>query len=71
MKNAKIDAALKRIPHLPDSAVVPVAVAAEHDSVSIWTVRRTYPLVRLSPARFGVLVGYLRRRNQQQQPSAA
>jgi hypothetical protein len=30
---AKIDAILARIPTLPDSAVVPIAVAAAHDNV--------------------------------------
>jgi hypothetical protein len=61
--DAKIEA-LKRIPHLPDTAIVPVAVAAEHDSVSARTVRRTYPLVRVSPGRKGVSVGYLRNRHK-------
>jgi hypothetical protein len=61
-------AILTRIPVLPDTAVVPIAVAAVHDSVSERTVRRTYPLVQLSPGRCGVSVGYLRHRGE---PKAA
>ncbi|HEY8336708.1 MAG TPA: hypothetical protein VIQ05_23190 [Tardiphaga sp.] len=52
---------LKLIPNLPDSAVVSIAVAALHDDVSEKTVRRNYPLVKLSERRYGVRVGYLRR----------
>jgi hypothetical protein len=54
---------LKRIADLPDSAVVPIKVAALHDNVSERTVRRTYPIVKLSPRRDGVRVGYLRHRD--------
>jgi hypothetical protein len=64
MTDAEIATVLKRIPHLPDTAIVPVAVAAEHDSVSARTVRRTYPLVQVSPGRKGVSVGYLRNRQK-------
>jgi hypothetical protein len=53
---------LKLIPNLPDSAVVSVAVAALHDDVSEKTVRRSYPLIKISERRRGVLVGYLRHR---------
>jgi hypothetical protein len=67
MTSAEIDAILKDIPHLPDTAFVPVAVAAKHDSVSDRTVRRTYPLTQVSPGRKGVSVGYLRNR---QKPAA-
>jgi hypothetical protein len=67
MTSAEIDEALKRLPQLPDTAVVPVAVAAKHDSVSDRTVRRTYPLIQVSPGRKGVSVGYLRTR---QKPAA-
>jgi hypothetical protein len=55
---------LKLIPNLPDSAVVSVAVAARHDDVSEKTVRRNYPLIKISERRCGVLVGYLRHRGQ-------
>jgi hypothetical protein len=57
-----LDDILKRFADLPDSAVVPTAVAAKHDNVSERTVRRTYPLIKLSERRYGVNVGYLRHR---------
>jgi hypothetical protein len=60
-----LDEILKRFSDLPDSAVVPTAVAAKHDSVSERTVRRTYPLIKLSERRYGVSVGYLRHRGAQ------
>lgn len=62
MTPSRIKEILESIPRLPDSAVVPVPVAAAHDNVCDRTVRRTYPLVQLSPARHGVLVGFLRHR---------
>lgn len=62
--STRIDEILKRLPNLPDSAVVPTAVAAAHDNVSDRTVRRTYPLIKLSPGRYGVRVGYLRHRGE-------
>jgi hypothetical protein len=55
---------LKEIADLPDSAVVPVSVAAKHDHVSERTVRRRYPLVQLTERRYGVSVGYLRHRRK-------
>ena len=58
------DDILKNLDKLPDSAVVPVAVAAMHDSISENTVRRNYPLIRLSEGRQGVSVGYLRHRER-------
>jgi hypothetical protein len=58
------DDILKRIADLPDSAVVPTAVAAAHDNVSERTVRRNYPLIQLSERRYGVSVGYLRHRGE-------
>jgi hypothetical protein len=54
---------LKAIPTLPDSAVVSVATAALHYGVGEKTVRRNYPLIRLSEGRYGVSVGYLRHRD--------
>jgi hypothetical protein len=60
MSPAQIEQILQRMPKLPDTAVVPIAVVAEHDNVSPRTVRRRYPLVKLSPNRSGVSVGYLR-----------
>ena len=62
---SSLDDILKRFPDLPDSAVVPTAVAAMHDNVSERTVRRNYPLIKLSERRFGVSVGYLRHREAQ------
>jgi len=62
MSDAEIDKILKRLDGLPDSAVVPIPVAARHDSVSEQTVDRHYPKVRLSPNRWGVSVGFLRHR---------
>ena len=53
---------LKDFDKLPDSAVVPTKVAAQHDHVSERTVRRNYPLIRLTQRRYGVTVGYLRHR---------
>jgi hypothetical protein len=62
---SSLDDILKRFSDLPDSAVVPTAVAAKHDNVSERTVRRAYPLIQLSPGRHGVRVGYLRHRTAQ------
>jgi hypothetical protein len=55
---------LKAISTLPDSAVVSVEVAALHDGVGEKTVRRNYPLIKISERRYGVSVGYLRHRGQ-------
>jgi len=52
----------KKFDELPNSAVVPTTVAAKHDHVSEWTVRRRYPLIKLSEGRYGVRVSYLRTR---------
>jgi hypothetical protein len=49
---------------MPGSAVVPAAVAAAHDGVSIKTVYRHYELVPISPGRQGVRVEYLRSRKR-------
>jgi hypothetical protein len=53
---------LKLIHTLPDSAYVSVAVAALHDGVGEKTIRRNYPLIKISERRYGVSVGYLRHR---------
>lgn len=66
MTAERINEILNRISRLPDTAVVPVSVAAAHDNVAERTVRRTYPLVKLSPGRSGVTVGYLRNRGAAQ-----
>lgn len=59
---------LKQLADKPDSAIVPVAVAAEHDGVSERTIRRNYPLVETGLRRKGVPLGFLRHR--QAQPAA-
>jgi hypothetical protein len=55
---------LKNIPLMPDTAAIPVPVAALHEGVSRRTIKRTYPLVKLSEHREGVLLGYLRRKRE-------
>ena len=55
---------LKLFPTLPDSAIVSIAVAALHDDVSQKTIRRSYPLIKISEGRYGVRVSYLRHRGQ-------
>ena len=55
---------LKNISILPDTAAIPVPVAALHEGVSRRTIKRTYPLVKLSGHREGVLLGYLRRKRE-------
>ena len=55
---------LKNIPIMPDTAAIPVPVAALHEGVSRRTIKRTYPLVKLSGHREGVLLGYLRRKRE-------
>jgi hypothetical protein len=64
MSDAEIQQILKRMPEMPDSANVPAPVAAKHDSVSVQTVERHYERTRLSKNRWGVNVGYLRRRDR-------
>jgi hypothetical protein len=49
---------------MPDTAAIPVPVAALHEGVSRRTIKRTYPLVKLSEHREGVLLGYLRRKRE-------
>jgi hypothetical protein len=70
MSRDEITETLRRLPDLPDSAVISVAAAAAHDNVSDRTVRRYYPLIDLAPNRQGVSVGYLRNR-QPRSPAAA
>jgi hypothetical protein len=61
---------LKLIHTLPDSAYVSVAVAALHDGVGEKTIRRNYPLIKISERRYGVSVGYLRHRGEPSQAVA-
>jgi hypothetical protein len=65
MSQDDIDRILQRIDLMPDSAVVPVPVAAAHDNVGERTVWRNYPIVKIGPGRSGVSVGYLRNRKVQ------
>jgi hypothetical protein len=55
---------LQNIPDMPDSAAIPVPVAALHEGVSRRTIKRSYPLIKLSQHREGVLLGYLRRKRE-------
>ena len=55
---------LESIPLLPDTAAIPLPVAALHEGVSRKTIKRNYPLVKLSEHREGVLLGYLRRKRE-------
>jgi hypothetical protein len=55
---------LKNIPIMPDTAAIPVPVAALHEGVSRRTIKRTYPLVKISDHREGVLLSYLRRKRE-------
>ncbi len=65
MNKSKVDEILQQLSTYPDSAKVPVDVVAKHDNVSVRTVRRRYPIIKLSPGRYGVSVGYLRHRGEQ------
>jgi hypothetical protein len=55
---------LQNIPIMPDTAAIPVPVAALHEGVSRRTIKRIYPRVKLSEHREGVLLGYLRRKRE-------
>lgn len=56
---------LEQLSALPDTAVVPLPVAAVHEGVSVKTIKRNYPRVKLTERREGVLLGYLRRQREQ------
>jgi hypothetical protein len=62
MKARDFSGLLSRLDSLPESAIIPIPVVAEHDNVSQSTVRRRYPIVRISERISGVPVGFLRRR---------
>jgi hypothetical protein len=55
---------LEQLASLPDTAKVPLPVAALHEGVSVRTIKRNYPLIKLSEHREGVQLGYLRRRKE-------
>jgi hypothetical protein len=64
MSPERIAEILSRMSSMPGTAVIPIAVVAAHDNVSSKTVRRTYPLVPISPRRQGVRLDYLRSRRR-------
>lgn len=51
---------LEVLPLLPDTAKIPLPVVAAHEGVSVKTIKRHYPRVKLTERREGVLLGYLR-----------
>jgi hypothetical protein len=55
---------IEQLDKLPNTAVIPVPVAAIHDGTSRRTIKRTYPLVKISEHREGVLLGFLRRKRE-------
>jgi hypothetical protein len=56
---------LEQLASLPDTAKVPLPVAALHEGVSVRTIKRNYPLIRISEHREGVSLGYLRHRSKE------
>jgi len=65
---------LELLPQLPDTAKVPLPVAAAHEGVSVRTIKRNYPLIKLTDHRDGVSLGYLRHKTQpssQKPPTAS
>ena len=55
---------LESIPHLPDTAAIPLPVAEVHEGCSRKTIERTYRVVQISDHRKGVLLGDLRRKRE-------
>jgi hypothetical protein len=70
MKPRDFSGLLSRLDSLPDSALVPIPVVAEHDCVSQSTVKRRYPVVRISERICGVPMSFLRRRGEAPKPAA-
>jgi hypothetical protein len=58
-------AILENIDRLPDTAKIPLPVAELIAGVSRRTIKRNYPLVKLSEHREGVPLGYLRYRSKE------
>jgi hypothetical protein len=56
---------LDQLAALPDTAKVPLPVAAVHEGVSVRTIKRNYPLINITDHRQAVLLGYLRNRQAQ------
>ena len=55
-----IDEIVGNFSKLPDDAIIPTQAVARLRSISNKTVRRSYPMVRVSPGRVGVRVGVAR-----------
>jgi hypothetical protein len=70
MKPRDFSNLLGRLDTLPNTALVPIPVVAELDHVSKDTVRRNYPIVRVSKRISGVPMGFLRRRGEAPKPAA-
>jgi hypothetical protein len=70
MKPRDFSGLLSRLDALPDTALVPIPVVAELDSVSRDTVKRRYPVVRISKRIAGVPMSFLRNRGEAPKPAA-
>jgi hypothetical protein len=53
---------LENIPHLPDTAKIPVPVASLLEGISRDEIKKRYPLVSIGERRQAVLLGHLRKR---------
>ena len=51
---------LEHIPHLPDTAKIPVPVASLLEGISRDEIKKRYPLVPIGERRQAVLLGHLR-----------
>jgi hypothetical protein len=51
---------LEYIPFAPDTAKIPVPVAAIHEGISRDEIRKRYPTVKIGKRREAVLLGHLR-----------
>jgi len=51
---------LENIPHLPDSAKIPIPVASLLEGISRDEIRKRYPTVKIGKRREAVLLGHLR-----------
>ena len=51
---------LENIPHLPDTAKIPVPVASLLEGISRDEIKKRYPLVPIGERRQAVLLGHLR-----------
>jgi hypothetical protein len=69
MKARDFSDLFSRLDSLPDVSVVPIPAVAIIDTVSESTVKRYYPVVRISERISGVPLGYLRRRSEAFKPT--